>query len=298
MRSFTILLLVFVFRSISSSVSAQSVALSEVDNLMNQQRFDEASLLCEQLIYGHPGDINLMAESLLKKSECLKRSGKHATIPFLLGRLDGLSLNDSIRSRVCFQKALAYYLSDNFEMAEKSVLPVFNLPYAQRELVITGAILYAMALGESGKWLEARLFLCNFIRNDLRADTTLKRELTAEVESLYSDENIPRLKSIKKAKVLSLIFPGLGQAYNGNYGKGLLNLLFVSGSGAWATWNILNGTYITAATAGVYILLYFYFGGANQSSWLVPVKNQKKKSQFNQQLKPELSKLGGRMCMY
>ncbi|MBK9318219.1 MAG: hypothetical protein IPM91_04905 [Bacteroidetes bacterium] len=269
--------MVFAFLSITSFVNAQSADFSKVDSLMALHQYEDASLECEYILYQQPGNPALMAECLLKKTDCLKATGKHAEVPVLLSRLDGFSGSDSLKSRIYFQKALGYYMSDKFELAEKSILPLFNLQEVEEEIEVTGALLYAMALGESGKWMEAKLFLTNFIQSNPRTDAALKTELTEQVNMVYDKENIPKLRSIKKAKTLSLLFPGLGQAYNGNFGKGFVSLLLVSGSGAWVGWNIFNTTYITAATAGVYIFLYFYFGGANQSSWLVPVKNHKKK---------------------
>ncbi len=293
MRSYTILLLVFAFQSISISVKSQSFSI--VDSLVLEKKYEEASLACEELVFRHREDSEVMAELLLMKCKFLEQTGKYAQIPPLLARLDGIRLNDTLKAKVYLEKGLGYYLSDNFEMAEKSVLPVFNIEYVPKDVLVSGAILYAMALGESGKWTEAGAFLSNFIHNDLQAEEKLKQELMYQVATLYSEEKIPEMKSIRKAKVLSLIVPGLGQAYNGDYGKGLLNLLLVSGSGTWITWNVLNSTYLTAATAGVYVFLYFYFGGANQSSWLVPAKNNKKKILFNNDLRPALSHLGERM---
>lgn len=293
MRSYTILLLVFAFQSISTSGKSQSFPI--VDSLVLEKRYEEASLACEELVFRHRENSELMAELLLMKCKLLEQTGKYAQIPPLLARLDGVRMNDTLKARVYLERGLGYYLSDNFEMAEKSVLPVFNIEYVTKDALVSGAILYAMALGESEKWSEAAAFLSSFINNDLQADQKLKQELMYQVTALYSEEKIPEMKSIRKAKVLSLIMPGLGQAYNGDYGKGLLNLLLVSGSGTWITWNVLNSTYLTAATAGVYVFLYFYFGGANQSSWLVPVKNNKKKILFNNELRPALSHLGERM---
>ena len=115
-----------------------------------------------------------------------------------------------------------------------------------------------------------------------------KLVLKQTLDSIYEPSLQPTLRSIKKAKTLSLIFPGLGQAYNGDYRKGILNLLLTGGSATFGVYNVLQANYITAATAGVYLFLYFYLGGANQSSYNVPTKNYIKKRKYNDQLKSEM----------
>lgn len=282
-------MLAFVSLSITSFVEAQTTDFSIADSLFSLKHHEEASLAYEYIIFSHPEDAPLLAACLLKKSECLKANGKYSEVPILLSRLDGLSLSDSLKGQIYFQKALSYYLTDKYELAEKSILPFFNLAETDYALAVSSAFLYATALGESGKWQEAKIFLLDFVKNENRITPELQVSLTENINILYSKENIPKLKSIRKAKTLSLLFPGLGQAYNGNYGKGFVSLALVSGSAAFIAFNIINTTYLTAATAGAYLFLYFYFGGANQSNWLVPKKNNKKKSIYNQHLRSSLS---------
>ncbi|MEP7265578.1 MAG: hypothetical protein ABI772_13815, partial [Bacteroidota bacterium] len=90
------------------------------------------------------------------------------------------------------------------------------------------------------------------------------------------------------ARTLSLLFPGLGQLYNGDAGKAALSFTFVSLSGLYIAYNIINTTYLTAATSGAYLFMYFYFGGANQTNVLVPQKNYQKKTVYNNYLRSSL----------
>jgi hypothetical protein len=268
------------------STKAQTLELA--DSLFATQQFDQASLMYERAIYERPGDAQFLATTLLSKTNCLKAQQKYEQIGSLLSRIELPTLSDSLKQEIYFQKALGYYLSDNFELAEKNILPSFNLESFNTNTELNSVLLYTFILDELGKWNQAHQVMSDYIKNNKIFTTENKLELKQALDSIYDPSLQPKLRSIKKAKTLSLIFPGLGQAYNGNYRKGILNLLLTGGSATFGVYNVLQANYITAATAGVYLFLYFYFGGANQSGYNVPTKNYLKKRKYNDRVKSEL----------
>lgn len=271
-----------------SSTKAHSQALEAADSLFAIHQYDLASVMYERAIYERPNDVPFLAVTLLSKTNCLKAQEKFEQIGSLLSRIDLNEINDSLKQEIYFQKALGYYLSDKYEDAEKNILPSFNLENYNTKTQLNSVLLYTFILDELGKWDQAHLVINNYIRNQTQLPTHEKERLGQSLDSLYAIDQHPKLRSIKKAKTLSLIFPGMGQAYNGNYGKGFLNLFLTGGSATFGVINVLQTNYITAATAGVYLFLYFYFGGANQSSYLVPTKNYVKKRKYNDRLKMEI----------
>jgi tetratricopeptide (TPR) repeat protein len=271
-----------------SSTKAHAQALEAADSLFAIQQYDLASVMYERAIYERPNDIYFLTFTLLSKTNCLKAQGKFDQIGSLLSRVDLNQINDSLKQEIYLQKALGYYLSDNFEVAEKNILPSFNLEIYNTKTQLNSVLLYTFILDELGKWDQAHQVINNYIRNQTQIPLPEREKLTQSLDSLYATDQHPKLRSIKKAKTLSLIFPGLGQSYNGNYGKGFLNFLLTGGSATFGVINVLQTNYITAATAGVYLFLYFYLGGANQSSYLVPTKNYAKKRKYNDQLKSKL----------
>ena len=273
------------------STSAYSQAREAADSLFVLQQYDYASLQYERAIYERADDAQFLALTLLKKTECLKAQQKFEQIGSLLARVDLSTVSDSLKQEIYFQKALGYYLSDKLDVAEKNILPVFNLETYNDKTHLNSVLLYSFILDEQEKWSQAHQVLNEYISQNQEILPGDKINLQAQIDSLYHPSNYPKLKSIRKAKTLSLIFPGLGQAYNGNYGKGFLNFLLTGGSAGFAVYNVLQANYITAATAGVYLFLYFYFGGANQSGYIVPSKNYIKKKNYNDQLKQEISTL-------
>ncbi len=270
------------------STKAFTQTREAADSLFAIQQFDQASLMYERAIYERPGDALFLATTLLSKANCLKAQQKFEQIGSLLSRIDLSVLSDSLKQEIYFQKALGYYLSDNFELAEKNILPSFNLESFHTNTQLNSVLLYTFILDELGKWNQAHQVMSDYIQNNKMFTTENKIVLKQTLDSIYNPSLQPTLRSIKKAKTLSLIFPGLGQAYNGDYEKGILNLLLTGGSATFGVYNVLQANYITAATAGVYLFLYFYLGGANQSSYNVPTKNYIKKRKYNDQLKSEM----------
>ncbi len=270
------------------STKAFTQTLESADSLFAIQQFDQASLMYERAIYERPGDAYFLATTLLSKTNCLKAQQKFEQIGSLLSRIELSVLSDSLKQEIYFQKALGYYLSDNFELAEKNILPSFNLESFHTNTQLNSVLLYTFILDELGKWNQAHQVMSDYIQNNKMFTAENKIVLKQTLDSIYDPSLQPKLRSINKAKTLSLIFPGLGQAYNGNYSKGFLSLLLTSGSATFGVYNVLQANYITAATAGVYLFLYFYFGGANQSGYIVPPKNYIRKRNYNDQLKSEM----------
>lgn len=270
------------------STKAFTQTLKSADSLFAIHQFDQASLMYERAIYERPGDALFLSTTLLSKTNCLKAQQKFEQIGSLLSRIDLSVLSDSLKQEIYFQKALGYYLSDNFELAEKNILPSFNLESFHTNTLLNSVLLYTFILDELGKWNQAHQVMNDYIQNNKMFTTENKIVLKQTLDSIYDPSLQPKLRSINKAKTLSLIFPGLGQAYNGNYSKGFLSLLLTSGSATFGVYNVLQANYITAATAGVYLFLYFYFGGANQSGYIVPPKNYIRKRNYNDQLKSEM----------
>ena len=271
------------------STKALSQTLESADSLFAIQQYDLASVTYERAIYEHPNDVHFLATTLLSKTKCLKAQLKFEQIGSLFSRVDLNEVNDSLKQEIYFQKALGYYLSDNFDLAEKNILPSFNLESFNTTTQLNSVLLYTFILDELGKWNQAHQVMSDYIQNNKMFTTENKLLLKQTVDSIYDPSLQPKLRSIKKTKILSLIFPGLGQAYNGNYSKGFLSLLLTSGSATFGVYNVLQANYITAATAGVYLFLYFYFGGANQSGYIVPPKNYTRKRNYNDQLKSEMT---------
>ena len=119
-------------------------------------------------------------------------------------------------------------------------------------------------------------------------DEAKKAELTEEINAVYSTKNIPKEKSLKKARVLSTLFPGAGQTYLGKVGRGALNLSLVALSGVFVYANILQEVYLAAAS-GVYLTEAFYIGNINQNTRICKIRNDKKSISANNNIRIKLA---------
>jgi TM2 domain-containing membrane protein YozV len=267
--------------------SADNTDLNYPDSLLKTGALKEASLAYEQVIYDNPADTLLHVTALLHKTECLKQQGLFDRIEPMLRRVSNIQMSDSLKFVLLYEKSLGCYLSENFDKAEQLLLPVFNIEINTVQLHAS-KILYSLILNEMGRWMEASSVLTAAINSDVTLTDDEKQKGLTIVADLYSKKNMPVLRSIIKARTLSLLFPGLGQLYNGNTGTAALSFTFVSLSGLYIAYNIINTTYLTAATSGAYLFLYFYFGGVNQANVLVPQKNYYKKTNYNNYLRKSL----------
>ena len=295
MKFITTLVWVCTFLFSAFSAKGQS-PFAEADRWMNEGLFEQAAVAYEYVLYQNQTDTIVFIEGIFKKLNCLKKQQNYAAIPSLLHRISNFSLNDSVQFYYYYERSLAYYLSGNFKEAAQSLLPVFNINLPNPDSHRAAIMLYAFTLNELTQWRDCRTMLKDYINSQNTSSQSSKDSLLHMIDASYADDEIPKLKSLKKAHVLSLLFPGLGQAYNGDYAKGLLSLSLTGASAAYIAYNIINTTYITAGTAGVYLFLYFYYGGVNQHLKLVPQKNAVKKSKYNNHLKNTLVELNNRLA--
>jgi TM2 domain-containing membrane protein YozV len=112
-----------------------------------------------------------------------------------------------------------------------------------------------------------------------------KDSLNAFVNLYYTPKKIPHLKSLKKARTLSKILPGAGLFYAGKPGKALVNISFQLLAAGYTGLNIYAQNYLTAASAGWFLMRSFYTGGVNQLNEVIPAVNYKKTSNFNANFK-------------
>lgn len=161
------------------------------------------------------------------------------------------------------QLALAVTLiaNKNYDMGLLELLKVTmrnpSKPQYRRAMFLQGvAYLYQF------RWEEARTAL-KTARNDaegqpqtLRESGRLSEELDARIDAAI---NAPR-KSAKLAKILSIILPGAGQFYTGNWQDGL-NAFVLNGALGFATVDAaLDGHYMDATLWATALFLRYYQG--------------------------------------
>lgn len=277
---------VFVSLSIISSSKASATTFQQADSLYRLCLYPEACIAYEQIIYENPNNESIKANALLKKSYCYKAQHNYSLIDNLLSRCDINRLNDTLKAQILFEQSLACYLSENFTHAKERIQPLISLNTSS-ELDKASVILYSLILNELNCWEESKLNMVSYLKRAEIKDTKTRDSLMQVVNTMYQEKNIPKLKKIKTARTLSFILPGLGQAYTGKAGMGIVNLSLVALSGAFIYFNFVDEIY-TSSAAGLYLFSYFYIGGINQLNKMVSKRNTTKKNEANAILRTQL----------
>jgi len=174
---------------------------------------------------------------------------------------------DSTKAEVLFRKLSCFLILNNFEYAEIELL---NLPdklsaAQQRRKVFYSAILYF----STEKYEESK-------KEFLALVDTTDIESRNKIEGLFvKNDKVSRL-SPKRARILSTIFPGLGQFYAGDVKNGLNSIALTAGI---ATWGIVSAVRSASPIDALITMLpwfqRYYTGGYKKAETIA--ENQKKK---------------------
>lgn len=278
--------LICTFLSGGYSISnAQSVGIfTEPDSLFLIKQYDEALIAFERIHY-FSSDGNIKTEALYRKAECLKQLKRFNDAERCLIRIDLSELKDSISYNIRYQMALCAYLGSHFTDAESYLTQLFfYLP--DSNLTYHALPLYALVLNEEQKWKEAEQKLDLYI-----SFLTKKDSLVHSITDLYTKKNIPKLKNLEKARLLSTLLPGTGQMYAGYFWEGVgsasaqVVCLAFTGVAIWQKY------YISSLFVGYSTFFRFYQGGLLRVEYLVNKKNYELTRKYNDKLKNAITEI-------
>lgn len=174
---------------------------------------------------------------------------------------------DSLKAEVLFRKISCFLVLKNYNYAQIELL---NLPdtlhteLQKRKVFYTAVINFATESFEASK---------SEFQNLIDSTNTEKRK---KLDDLFKqNEKVSKL-SPKKAKTLSMIFPGLGQFYAGDVKNGMNSILLTAGI---ATWGVLaavrSASPFDALISAIPWFQRYYTGGYTKAEAIA--ENQKKK---------------------
>ncbi len=255
----------------------------KADSLYKAGNYYEASLLFGKASF-FSEDQTLKAKFLFKKSNALKQLMDFEGAEKALAPVDYSALSDTLHFTIRHEAAFCAYLYGNFKQAESHLI---QLNYFIRDSSITmnSYPLYSLVLNELEKWNDAKNLLQTYlIKSPLLSDTARNR-MVSQVNELYNEKNIPRLKKVNKAVILSRVIPGLGQIYAGYWGEGIASFLFNATALGLTAVGVYYHYFITSFAIGFTVFEKFYVGNTKRAEFLAKKTNYKRKKKFNEEAK-------------
>ena len=168
--------------------------------------------------------------------------------------------NDSLKTELLFNKASCQILNKNFQPALIDLYSVNDTSgIIQKRLNFYFATCY-FGLED---FKEARTYF----------ETCVEPQYRKEVSDLLSEKKL-LLPSPKKARIMSMILPGLGQIYCGDFKSGLNSLLLTSGLVALGINISINYRPIDGLLAVMPWYQRYYTGGYGKAQEIAVIKRQ------------------------
>jgi len=264
------------------STKAQLYSLHVADSLEKKGMYRAAATEFERA-YFFSGSSAEKVSALFSRTGCFKQLGQYYEAYSTLARINNFDVSDSLKCAANYQLALYLYLSGYFNDAEKYCARNYSIPVNTEDFKNT-LLLHSLILNELHQYPSASGKAIEYIQS-LSIPSAQKDSLSVFVHASYNASHLPRLKSLKKARRLSKVIPGAGLFYAGKPGRAMANIGFQLLAAGYTATNVYVGNYITAASAGLFLMRSFYTGGINQLNEEVPEINYRRARKFNDNFK-------------
>jgi tetratricopeptide (TPR) repeat protein len=231
------------------------------DHFSKLENYDAAITEYKRFLFFHPGDTR--AAAVYQKIGLAYRAQElwQEAISMMRNAVSH-ALSEQEKSKYQLELAVTLIASQNYDLAR---LELIRLTIRNP----SGAV-YQRAL-----FLQAVAYLYQFQWEEARE--ALRHYTTDEMLDILFDKavNLPQ-KSPKVAKVLSIILPGTGQIYAGNW-RGGLNALALNGAfGFVAVNSVLDRHYVDAVSWTYFIFQRYYLGNLYRAEKTVREFNEDK----------------------
>lgn len=261
-----LLLLFLSVISLNNRIVGQDI--SYADSIANAGQYELAAFEYEKEIYVCTNDSfkNIL---LLKKAMCCKSNADFKSCYVNLNRIN--TNNVSLNNSCLYEKAVCHFMMNNNAAAYNELLQI-NLNKADSSLSANTLLLFVLILNEMERIDESKEKLLELISI---CDIGLSKD---SVHLMYKTL---RLKSERKAKILSILFPGLGQFYARKPLHGISSILLEAAAITYMITSIYTGYYISSFLTGFSFTTRFYIGGQKNSVRLVETYNHREMLSFN-----------------
>lgn len=243
----------------------------------------EASATAYEKVFFFSQNTNEKVNALFRRADCFKILNRNYEAYKSLVRVLQFELNDSAKCAAQYELALNLFLAKYYHDADKFCARNRSLPVNTEEYK-RSLLLHGLILNELNDYSAASLKFTEYNASGIFLPAQ-KDSLNDLVSVQYRKKNLPKLKSLRKARRLSKCLPGAGLFYAGKPGKAILNISLQLMAVAYTAGNAYFGNYVTAASAGLFMVRSFYSGGVNQLNEVVPKVNYKRSRKFNDEFR-------------
>ena len=277
-NSISLFLIIILFFFSGFAAVAEESPLSLGRHLAVQGNYDAAITEYKRFLFFHPDDARV-GEVYYNIGLAYRAQGLWTEAITGLQTAMHLAANSEGKSEYQLELAVTLIAAQDYDLARlESIKVMMRSP--STELYRRALFLQGVACIYQFKWEEAR--------------ETLQMYTTDEgLQMLFDDAlNMPR-KSVRVAKVLSQILPGMGQIYVGNWRDGL-NALVLNGALGFLTVDaVLDGHYVDAALWGTFIFWRYYQGNTFRAEQVVEQFNLRASRRMADSLLQRLQEIVG-----
>ncbi len=209
-------------------------------------------------------------------ADCLYETEKYEEASGYYELAYASEFTDSLKNEINFRKASCYLILRQYE-------------YAQIELLNLTDSLYD---GQTRKknYYEGMMY---FAQSDFKSSEDSFKKLvsdTTEVHRLFRQNDRISKISPKKARILSMIMPGLGQFYVGDIKNGLNSFLLTGGLFYLGIRTGVRNTFMDAVVSVVPWVQRYYIGGFNKAGVIAEAKIRERRYKVYNRLLDEVEK--------
>jgi tetratricopeptide (TPR) repeat protein len=266
--------LAFVLFGCSYSVRAQSLAqtFDLAESFYAQNDYTRASQTYRRVLF-FDEQKEYSPRCFYKIADCLYRSGRYSEAAPYFDQAYFSSGSDSLRAETLFQKASCYLLMQDYRYAQVELL---NMPdhlteQQQFRLNMYNGILY-FSLEE---YETSRDYFFKIAK-----DSTAK----VQIKELFEQNKRIEHLSPRRARLLSMLLPGLGQFYAGDVKNGAVSLLLNSGLMYWGARMLATGGGVDAIFTVLPWFQRYYAGGFNKTALIAEERKQKQRREVYNKL--------------
>ncbi|GAB4404455.1 MAG: hypothetical protein OHK0039_04620 [Bacteroidia bacterium] len=218
---------------------------------------------------------SLEGADLRALADCYVQLGEPGAAQRYLDLAYARTRDDSLRQELLFQKALAYILAGQYDFAliELYTADAATPYFARKQAFFEGVVRF-----QKGAFAEAEQLFLRAI------DSTAYPQQAAAIHALFRENE--RLQRFKPSKVrwMSIIFPGLGQLYLGEYRHAVNSLVLTGGLIVLFGYASVTLTFVDAMISVMPWFQRYYAGGYQLAYTLAGQKIQRERSRIYQAL--------------